>query len=143
MFIKMEQSLNKLKHVRFPPWTEILLEKISVKRVIKENKICRSSTCNVFLYGFFYWLVSMYPVTYCMISFLLCLDFFLKRKNNYEMKCIFWPSDDVVQKTEKEGCHLVPKPSTKDLYLFIYALTLKVFFQKFIFKNDSINIFWL
>ena len=57
------------------------------------------------------------------------------------MKSIFWPSDDVVQKIEKEGCHLVPKPSTKDPYLFIYAITLKVFFQKFIFKNDSINIF--
>lgn len=61
-----------------------------------------------------------------MISFLLCLDFFLKRKNNYEMKSIFWPSDDVVQKIEKEGCHLVPKLSVILIFVFNFVLDLMV-----------------
>ena len=61
--------------------------------------------------------------------FYFCLDFFRKRQNNYERRNIFWPSDDIVQKIEKVGCHIVPKPSTKDVYSYTYGMILIVFPQ--------------
>ena len=69
--------------------------------------------------------------------FYFCLDFFQKRQNNYERRNIFWPSDDIVQKIEKVGCHIVPKPSTKDVYSYTYGMILIVFPQN---RSDCLQI---
>ena len=50
------------------------------------------------------------------------IDFFERRGTiNHE---IYWPNEEVIQKIEALGCHVVPKPSKKELTTFQHGESL-------------------
>ena len=61
--------------------------------------------------------------SYPNIQIYLFLDFFLRRQDSE--KQIFWPTEETLNKIKKTGCHVVPKPSTKELYSYIHGMQIK------------------
>ena len=49
-------------------------------------------------------------------SYIIIIDFFERRLNTDT--AIYWPTEEIVDRIQELGCHVVPKPSKKTLSSF-------------------------